>query len=1027
MTADSIRALSHELPDQGAWVRKLARGLVRDEASADDVAQDAALAALRGYDAQSPLRPWLARVARNFARRRWRESARRTAREHAAARPESLPAVDESAARVEIQRLLVEELGALEAALRHVLVRRYFDGWSAARIARETGEPAATVRWRLQRGLAELRARLDRRGGGDGLQWRLALLPVCGPVAPWPATALSNAREALRPLLTTGTIQGILTMKLATQALAAGTLLAAVGLGVWWRTGQGEGPAREEASAPPPPVAELRAPEPSSEPVTSPARREALPGVPAVREVPTSALAPAEQGARLAGRLVDEALVPIGGARVEQHGADEVHVTHASSDGSFELAVRPRRDACTLRIEAAGFAATLVEATVHAEERVNLGDVVLAPGGRVRGRVLGPDGAPFAGASVSVTRPDLWGSLEERQVSGPFGPQLVATLSAADGRFELDGAGVGPMRVWAGAPGMRYAVSPPVEVRAREVTDEIELRLEPVRRDDRIRGVVLAPDGSPVPGARLGVWEHAGGGGTSYSIAVDDSGHFQLTAKRGRVYDLRAGDKTDRWAASIAKGVQPGTHDVELRFHEPRWIDVTVRDSRGGRLDAFRLLACSPDGMEEFERTSDVRRDDEQAQARLRVPEQPFLVRVDARGFQLADLGPFAPEDAPTTLEFELVPEPGIHGRVLADGMPLPDARVTLFEQPPGLRIEHQGFLTLVMPNVLDETRTDAEGRFILKLRQRSTFVVRAEAEGRAPSDSGPLELVPEIGRSGLELVLGRGGDLEGRVRVAPGRDPAGVIVAVNRGDGFPRTVRSDSEGRFGFGSLSAGPWHLARGKQEFNAQGGGTAFSGSEETVVLPFNCTIVEGQTTYQDLDLSDYQPCVLAGVLLVNGAPASGWGVAGWPGDAQAIVGELPSSATAADGSFTLTIEEPGLVRLSFSPPPESGGSGRIDARTEVRPGANTWRSDFQMGRLTGRCLTTLADEEIVLFYTSAEGVEPSCWLTIVPDESGRYVLPFVPAGKGAVQRNDGGRWSRLIETEVLARKERVLDVP
>ncbi len=106
----------------------------------------------------------------------------------------------------------------------------------------------------------------------------------------------------------------------------------------------------------------------------------------------------------------------------------------------------------------------------------------------------------------------------------------------------------------------------------------------------------------------------------------------------------------------------------------------------------------------------------------------------------------------------------------------------------------------------------------------------------------------------------------------------------------------------------------------------------------------------------------------------------------------------------------------------------GNVRIDVRTEIHPGKNEWRGDFDMGRLTGRCLSTLASEEVLLFYNTQAGVEPSCWLPIQPDESGAYVLPFVPAGKGMVRRFDGGgRWTTLAETEVLARRERVLDVP
>src|SRR5262245_13776796 len=214
MGHDAVRSLSDDLPAHGRWIQRLARSLVRDETSAADLAQEAQLAALRrGPSVRAALGPWLARVTRNFARRGWRDAARRAARERAVARPEALPGADESAARLEIQQRLVAELAALEPAVRHALVRRYLDGWSAARIARESGEPASTVRWRLQRGLAELRVRLDERSGGDGIQWRLALLPLIGNASPW-AAWLPHPRSPAGA----ATIQGALTMKAATQA-----------------------------------------------------------------------------------------------------------------------------------------------------------------------------------------------------------------------------------------------------------------------------------------------------------------------------------------------------------------------------------------------------------------------------------------------------------------------------------------------------------------------------------------------------------------------------------------------------------------------------------------------------------------------------------------------------------------------------------------------------------------------------------------------------------------------------------------
>ncbi len=67
------------------WVQRLARGLVRDSASADDLAQDALVRSLdeRAHAPRSPgaLRAWLATIVRRIAIDRGRTETSRAARE----------------------------------------------------------------------------------------------------------------------------------------------------------------------------------------------------------------------------------------------------------------------------------------------------------------------------------------------------------------------------------------------------------------------------------------------------------------------------------------------------------------------------------------------------------------------------------------------------------------------------------------------------------------------------------------------------------------------------------------------------------------------------------------------------------------------------------------------------------------------------------------------------------------------------------------------------------------------------------
>src|SRR5262245_52198262 len=115
MTAPAPEAL---LAHTG-WMRRLARSLVRDDAQADDVVQDAMTAALRSPPRDAVALPaWLAATVRNAARQVWRGESRRAARETAGARPEAVPATAEVVSRAEEHGLVVQAVLALEEPYR---------------------------------------------------------------------------------------------------------------------------------------------------------------------------------------------------------------------------------------------------------------------------------------------------------------------------------------------------------------------------------------------------------------------------------------------------------------------------------------------------------------------------------------------------------------------------------------------------------------------------------------------------------------------------------------------------------------------------------------------------------------------------------------------------------------------------------------------------------------------------------------------------------------------------------------------
>src|SRR6185436_4289861 len=183
-----------ELFEHAAFLKRLARGLLGDEHLAEDVAQEAMVAALEHPpEERGALRTWLARTARNLALNRLTSAGRRELREERAARPERIDPDVEANERLELERTVFEQVLALDEAKRTALFLRYHEGLEPVAIAERLGVPVKTVKTRLARGLAELRERLERRHGGDRRAYVLALVKLAeGPGLGTTATVIGG-------------------------------------------------------------------------------------------------------------------------------------------------------------------------------------------------------------------------------------------------------------------------------------------------------------------------------------------------------------------------------------------------------------------------------------------------------------------------------------------------------------------------------------------------------------------------------------------------------------------------------------------------------------------------------------------------------------------------------------------------------------------------------------------------------------------------------------------------------------------
>lgn len=147
----------------------LAMRLLRHREDAEDLVQDAFLAALQhidSFDLSRPFWPWLSRIIVN---RGLDLAASRSARDLAVLREDvtdSRPMPDESAEQGEIRDEFRRTLLALPERRRLVVQLFEVDGFSVAEIAKILESSPATIRWHLHMARRQLRNALAplRRG-----------------------------------------------------------------------------------------------------------------------------------------------------------------------------------------------------------------------------------------------------------------------------------------------------------------------------------------------------------------------------------------------------------------------------------------------------------------------------------------------------------------------------------------------------------------------------------------------------------------------------------------------------------------------------------------------------------------------------------------------------------------------------------------------------------------------------------------------------------------------------------------------
>jgi RNA polymerase sigma-70 factor (ECF subfamily) len=1016
------------------WVRSLAARLVRDPGEADDLAQETLLAAHRRVPEQrGGLKPWLARVLRNLAARGRRDRARAELRERAVARGESLPSAGELVADEELRALVGEALVTVPEPFRSTLILRYFGGLEPTEIARREGIPPVTVRTRVKRGLEYLREELDRRHGGREA---------------WSGLVVRLLDWKHAPVAAGATIAGGWIAMSAGWKIAAAVAAVAVTLSLsWWAIERNTplSPASEPlARSQPATLESLDSAKPVANGERSPSERERLPSMEDSTAKPAAAAKPSEMV--LEARAVDSVKRPIEGVSMEIPGF--VQRGTSDADGRLRL-VFPGKEGWESKawFKKSGWATRIVATIVRAGETVGLGDVVLEQACVITGHLEDRDGKRLGGnalvgpAEVPVKDPERVRTLGPGYTEeGPIATTVIA--SWVDGEFVIDQAAPGVMRVWGLAEGHAWTSTEPFELHAGERHDGVVLKLEPLDTRDRIGGLVLAPDGQPVESASVMAAFEWTEGSASLTETTGVDGRFSFVVQARVPHELRIEDRGKRWSPLVLSPVQPGTSALVARFEEPRWIEVHVRTRGGESVTKYqaelkqeqRLVAAMDLGPIAWAGMNEAHAD---GLARLFVPNVPFRISVDAPGHDLAQLGPFDPRTAPARLEVELEKLPGVCGKVKIAGGVEGSVRVQLLSAQAntwfnGYRVLYGGW-----PKT--STQANADGSFCVDLRQSGRYWIRAfvpdPALGRPMvAELGPLELDSRRGASGLELSIGSGGTIEGVVLVPKGENAAGRIVAFNHCDGWPITVRTDSEGHFRREHLTPGRWQVVNAPEELtgwrNRWGSRAELEPlSEENL---WTCSVSEGQTTHVELDLRQEHSGTLDGHFDCAGGSCEGWTVAlRETGALRSDGGATLSSTLEREGRFHFDFPHGGRYQLVFTATGEPGRTLALRHYLELDSGANSWDKRVALASLAGEGLPAESPEGVVFEYRAEGEIEASC--RIVPDAQGDFALPLVLAGKGKIVRYSSGtselgpRWKVLASFEAAEGQPASVRVP
>lgn len=457
-----------------------------------------------------------------------------------------------------------------------------------------------------------------------------------------------------------------------------------------------------------------------------------------------------------------------------------------------------------IRASLEGYLTKSISLPEHSAGRVSL-DIELYPAPRIRGIVRREDGDPVAGASVRFRFTRIGSGVS----------------TDASGAFELQSPQAGPVVIKTTATG--YAE----DTRSLELdaSQSSALNVEIVLAAGRdLSGFIVDAEGQAIE--RAAVFPYVGRTNIDGWVQTGADGRFLLESMPTE------GLRLEVPAKGYLRGdfPSPSFDDPDQRFtlQPAGTLAGTALDARTGQaLNNFRVRFIQPDLRPGETALGDMDLDwlqngstFSQTGGRWTYPKVNLIpgevvgveIRADGYSPALARRAVVAAAPNPDDLVLRLDPAVRLEGSVTLEtsGAAVGGASVRAFRPQSGAA---GGLFADYAPSNTTESATD--GRFALDGVPTGELLLQVEHDSFGIHVAGPLTIPPGSALQTHHVVVPGGGRIEGLLLDAGGATLSGALVRLapaqryGADDTGDAETRTDSEGRFAFDSVIAGPYAL--------------------------------------------------------------------------------------------------------------------------------------------------------------------------------------------------------------------------